>query len=131
MNSFIKCQKDSLIGSKEKKKKKTEHIGEALKAEELKQYDHQDAISPQLLIINPSALLVFPLFHHCVYIKRSQGLNFNSLGLVLIYFISLFSLSLFHPNPVKSLTGSDTQPSFISFQRGLGTIYQLLRAQQT
>lgn len=80
MNSFIKCQKDGLIGSKEKKKREREQIGEALTIEEFKQYDQQDTISPQILITNPFAFLMFPLFRLRVYIKgiqaRSQGLNF-------------------------------------------------------
>lgn len=67
MNSFIKCQKDGLIGSKERKQR--EQTGEALIVEELKHYDQQDKISPKFLIINPFEFLMFPLFPCWVYVK--------------------------------------------------------------
>lgn len=71
------------------KKKRT--IGEAFKVKELKVYNHQDKISPQILSINPFEFLIFPLFPLWDYVKgiyaRSEGCNFHSLGLVLNYLI--------------------------------------------
>ena len=56
MNSFVKCQKDGLIGSEEKENK----FGDSLITMELKEYNHQDKISPQI-IINPFEFLSLSL----------------------------------------------------------------------
>lgn len=57
MNSFIKCQKDGLVGSKEKESKL-----ESLIMKKVKEYNHQDKISPLLLIINPFEFLMLHYF---------------------------------------------------------------------
>lgn len=56
MNSFVKCQKDGLIGSKEKRTNWRVSYNE-----EGKEYNHQIKIS-QLLIINPFEFLMLHYF---------------------------------------------------------------------